>query len=457
MLKKNVFLLAVLWLTACSEGGELRPNIILISIDTLRWDYLASYGYPDADISPAVDWLAENGLVFDQAVASAGTTIPSHGTMLTGLYPRLHGARSNFHALYPQTRTIAQALTESGYQTGVFTGTDFITEVGELNRGFQVDNLPFEDEQRQSWPHSGEKTVRRVAQWLDTLGTGQPIFLFLHLWEPHGPYVMSERAQAKLDDYDGFLKDGVELEHLRNRSDEISTSPEHVAALQAIYSGEVHLADHYLGRFLADWEARGLLDNTVIIFTADHGQSLGERGKLGHGPTHREHVIRVPMIISDFRQGRSRQIQPGRTQTRVGTIDISPTISALADIEETFDWFGQPLLSSESLNPDTPYFVEVALRTSRDKIQLNNSWYDPNALGVWSGDFKLILRQDRYTMFRTWPDNRFPSPVELESEPIISDYLAGLIDSFHEVEIDSASGNLLEDELRELQGLGYTQ
>jgi len=452
-MKKIVILLILSsFLAGCSGEQNQQPNIVLISIDTLRWDYLATYGYAERDISPAVDWLAENGTVFDQAVASAGTTVPSHGTMLTGLYPRMHGARSNFHALYPETATITQALADAGYQTGALVSANILLDIGELNRGFHEDTLPYEGQNGVSWTRSGAKTIGEATKWLETLDSNRPVFLWLHLWEPHAPYNLSERSGRKLDDYDGFLRDGVTIDHLHRRSDEIRNSAESIAALQALYSGEVNLADQYLGQFLEGWKARGLLSNTVFIFTADHGQGLGERKRMGHGPSHHEHVIRVPMIVSDFRSPEHL-----RLQTRVGTIDISPTIAELAGLENKFDWFGTSMLQPESLDPKQPYFVEVALRTSGDANHRTDTWYDPNAVGVWAGNYKLILRKGEYRMFETFSDNRFPRRVSLADEPILSDYMAGLIETFQQTELDIESGTVSDEQLQQLRGLGYVQ
>jgi len=444
-------LLAVL-LGACSGDSGRPPNIVLVSIDTLRWDYLETYGYPEKNVSPTVSWLAENGIVFDQAVVSAGTTVPSHGTMLTGLYPRMHGARSNFHGLYPGTATVTQALAEAGYQTGAFVSVNTLTKVGELGRGFQAQSYPSKDEKKKRQPRSGARTIAEAAKWLDSVDPGKPVFVWLHLWEPHGPYDLTDWGREKMGDYAGMLKDGAKMTHLQKQTSEIVNSKENVAALQALYAGEVNLADRYLGKFLEDWKSRNLLANTVVIFTADHGQGLGERKKMGHGATHAEHVIRVPMIVSDFRSPRHQ-----RVQTRVGAIDISPTIAQLAGLEQSFNWLGSSLLQTESLDPDKPYFAEVELRTQTDEQAVKETFYDPNAVAVWSGDFKLVVRKGKYQMFETSTGNSFPKPLVLTEEPIMFDYLSGLIEAFQKTKLDMTSGEVTEEQLKELQGLGYTQ
>ena len=455
MKRLSLKILLLSLLAACSGEADKRPNVILVTVDTLRWDYLATYGFPEKDVSPAADRLAQNGLVFDQAVSNVGTTIPSHGSMLTGLYARMHGARSNFHGLYPGINTVTEALRDEGYQTGAFISNQFLLKIGGLGLGFEATNTPFKDLKRGARPQSGNKTVTQSAGWLDTLSMEEPVFIWLHLWEPHGPYDLTDRAVARLGDYDGFLKDGVTIKHTRHRVSEIVNSPGNVAALRSIYSGEVNLADQYLGQFLDDLDIRDLLSNSVVIFAADHGQSLGENKRMGHGPTHRETVLRVPLIVADFRSNRT-----GRIKTRVGTIDIAPTIAAAAGLEKTFDYVGRSLLNPEALEEDWPYFAEVAVRRPTDRNwerTRDSTTYDAEALAVYTGPFKLTYRNGHYKLFETGKWLLVARPLNSEHDAIMADYLQGLIESFRETDVDLTAGEVSEEDLKALQGLGYTQ
>jgi arylsulfatase A-like enzyme len=327
-------------LSACTGESESRPNIILVTVDTLRWDYLNSYGFPDAGHSPAVARLASQGVLFENAVTTIGTTIPSHGSMLTGEYARVHGARSNFHHKYPQVPTITTSLAEAGYQTGAYVSNVHMFTVGGLDEGFEATNdQSMNDQPELGNLFTGGNTVRLANRWLESTDADRPFFLWLHLWEPHGPYDVTEWSRSRMADYEGLLRDGMRLEHMQRHKAEVLDSPENTAAMRTLYAGEVHLADRHLGRFLDDLEAKGLLADSVVIFTADHGQSLGEKRKMGHGPVHRETVLRVPLIIADFRNP-----APQRVATRVGTIDIAPTIAELAGLNERFDQSGQSLV-----------------------------------------------------------------------------------------------------------------
>lgn len=447
--------LAAIALAGCTAEPAGRPNIILITVDTLRWDYLNTYGYPEPDTTPTVSFLAENGMVFDSAVSTAGTTIPSHGSMLTGLYARLHGARSNFHAKYEHIPTITEDLLAAGYQTGAFISNQFLFNIGQLGGGFEAHNTPFKDPVREHRPQPGDKTVRQAMEWLAGVDPARPYFMWVHLWEPHGPYDPTDWSRARLGDYDGFLKDGVSIEHTRNRVGDIVNSEANIRVMRTHYAGEVNLADQYLGRLFDDLRGRGLLNDTVVIFTADHGQSLGESKRMGHGPTTRETVIRVPLIIADFRTHRT-----GRIATRVGTIDIAPTIADAARLDRPYDYAGRSLMDPDALRDDWPYFVEVAVRADTD-----NNWertkdsttYDPNRLAVYTGPFKMSYYFGEYTLYRAGGDLRVARRIKQDKEPVMADYLQGLIESFQEVQLDLSKGEVSDEDLRILQGLGYTQ
>lgn len=442
-------------LMGCQQETDKRPNLILITVDTLRWDYLPTYGYQDEAHTPAVNRLAEAGLVFENAVSTSGTTIPSHGSMLTGLYARQHGARSNFHHKYPDVPTITSALRDAGYQTGAFVANLFLFNVGGLAEGFEHTNYPTENLPGVEHPYTGERPVAQAAQWLSTVDDDRPLFMWLHLWEPHGPYDLTAWSDQRLVAYQGMLRDGVTLDHLRHQPGQIMNSAQDLEAMRTLYAGEVWQADQHLADFLQHLETTGQLANSVVLFTADHGQSLGERKRMGHGPVHRETVLRVPMILTDFRAP-----QPQRVETRVGTIDVAPTLASLAGLEAGFDTHGQRLNAPASLDPAWPYFAEVEIRMPSDENwekTANNRFYDANALAVYSDRLKMVYRHQDYRLYRTATQKKVAKPLPEGTEPIMADYLKGLIESFQATPVDLDNDDLSLQELEALQGLGYTQ
>jgi len=430
--------------------AEKVPNIVLITIDTQRWDYISSYGYSDTGLSPVIDDLAARGTRFVQAVSTAGTTIPSHGSMLTGLYPRQHGARSNWHELNPGATSIAEVLGEAGFQTGAFVSFDSMMKVGDLGRGFVTHNTPF-DRPDKKVTQAGSITVEQANQWLRSLHRDQPFHLWLHLFEPHGPYEISDYARQRLQDYDGILKNGAEMEVLLGNKQQILGSEQHLQALQHLYAGEVHRADGLVGDLIDTLASLDVLQNTIVILTSDHGQALGENGTMGHGAILWESVIRVPLIITDFRTPVGNTVQE-----RVGTIDIAATIADFAGIDKAFDQHGQSLRNAASgqLDPDRTYFAEVELRTG---VSAKESWYDPDSLAVYSGNIKQASNRDKLELYETRLVDNHLTPIAPDQISALAEYLAGLNEEFLAAESRFKNARVSEADRDQLQGLGYTQ
>lgn len=264
--------------------------IILISIDTLRADRLPIYGYRHVS-TPAVDALAADGIVFDQAWAHSPQTLPSHASMLTGELPFEHGVRDNMgFALKPDAITLPRLLRDRGFATGGFVSAYVMRTATGLNQGFDTydDQLPpsspevaIGDVQR-----DGARTLDAAERWLDGL-TGSRYFLFLHLYEPHTPYTPPERFRR-------FLP----------------------------YDGEIAYADELVGRLVESLKRRRQYDNALILLLSDHGEGLGDHGEMEHGIFLYSETIRVPFVVK-----LPAQRQKGRrVADPVQHVDLLPTI-----------------------------------------------------------------------------------------------------------------------------------
>ena len=258
-----------------------------------------------------------------------------------------------------------------------------------------------------------------------------------------------------LGDYDGLLKDGVSLSNIRADVSEILNDVDDLEAMRTIYAGEVWLADRYLKKYLDALEQEGVLDNTIVIFTADHGQSLGEGQRMGHGPVHRETMLRVPLSIADFRNPQHSDVN-----TRARTMDIAPTVASFTGLATPPDAAGQSLIDPDGMDPAFPYFAETAVRSTSDtnwQRVKDSQKYDVNALVVYSGDLKMVQKHGQYQLFRTGEELRIAQKVRKKKEPIMADYLQGLLESFQTTAVDQTPNELTESDLEALQGLGYTQ
>jgi arylsulfatase A-like enzyme/Flp pilus assembly protein TadD len=271
------------------------PNLVLITIDTLRADHVGAYGYGRARTS-ALDSLARTGVLFERAYAAAPITLTSHATMLTGRYPPGHGARDNGMAMRP-VPTLATELHAHGFKTGAFVAAFPLDHEFGLNRGFDVygDRLGRDSAGRPANERPAAQVVDEAIAWLHSLTAppappAQPAppapryFLWVHLFEPHAPY-------------------GVDLSR---------------PALER-YDDEIETADRAVGRIV---QALGPRTDTLIVVAGDHGEAFGEHGEYAHSIFVYDTTLRVPLIIAGTGQTRS-------VPDRVTLADLAPTAMRL--------------------------------------------------------------------------------------------------------------------------------
>ncbi len=317
-------------LAACSakdvdpQEGELRPNVILISIDTLRPDHLGCYGY-QPDTSPALDALCEDSVVFEEAIAQAPSTLHSHASMFTSLLPHHHLATwSGKTRLSEEALTVAEVLQEAGYRTAAFAGGGQMDRVFGLDQGFELYNQP-------SSEHFAG-TVSAGLKWLES-GNGRPFFLFLHSYEVHHPYTPRQEYLELFDEgYDGPLPDEISIELLRqiNRGEIEFDAARDLPHILSAYDAEIRSADDGLAILIRYLKDNDLYENTLILFTSDHGEEFGEHGIVGwHSHTLYDELLRVPLVIKlpgSKHAGR-------RVPAQVRGIDIPPTVVSTAGLE----------------------------------------------------------------------------------------------------------------------------
>ena len=334
------------------------PNlVILISIDTLRADHLGCYGY-DRATSPAIDAFAEGATVFTQAVAQAPSTLPSHASMLTSLYPEHHGAfYARRTALAPGVVTLADVLADNGFTTAAFTGGGQLSPEFGLTRGFDLyDAHP-------SGPRF-TNTVNSALQWLDQTAPAKA-FLFLHTYEAHHPYKPStELLNLFSPAYEGDLGDRIStklLDSINRGEREIDAAD--LAHIIAAYDAEILSVDRAFESLQRGLEERGLLENTMLVLTSDHGEEFAEHGAVGwHSHTLFDELLLVPLVIRfPHGWGGGREVP-----YQVRSIDIAPTIlNALGkDVPGSFEGVSLlPLLRGSAQDP------ELAALSQQDRVE----------------------------------------------------------------------------------------
>jgi arylsulfatase A-like enzyme/Tfp pilus assembly protein PilF len=271
-----------------------RPNILIITIDTLRADRLGCYGFTLAR-TPAIDKLAGESVRFTDAISSAPITMPAHSSIFTGLFPPAHGVRDNgAYALGENAVTLAERLRDAGYTTHAFVSALVLNRRYNLNQGFETydDDLWAEDDPKLFMirERQAPKTADRFLQWFgewDRTRT-KPFFTWIHFFDPHQPY---------------------------------RPSPSDAALAISPYDAEIAGVDRQIGRIVETLRAKGLLDNTLLIVTADHGESLGEHGEKTHAIFVYDATVRVPLLIRYH-----PAFAPAVYSAPVRSVDIVPTV-----------------------------------------------------------------------------------------------------------------------------------
>lgn len=361
------------------DSGAGRTDVLLVSIDTLRADHLGCYGAADAK-TPTIDALAARGVLFEQATSQANTTGPSHTTMLTGLYPAEHGALSNGVRLSNRVKTLADALARTHSSAAFVSGFTLADELCGLAPRFD-----WYDDQMAAWPwlprilersqlgralirfargrgvelyradRPAGVTIDSAVEWLRSRGD-EPLFTFVHLYDPHAPYEPPEEfarlhAEPRAGEFDWYELSTAEREALVN-------DPQAVAHMKALYAAEISYADAQLARLIEELKRSGRWERTLVVLTSDHGEGLGSHGYwFDHGTYLYDEELHVPLIVrfpSDAHAGT-------RVKSQVRLLDIAPTVLDFLGARETLSTSGESLVVAASGAPDDAERASYAL------------------------------------------------------------------------------------------------
>lgn len=307
---------------ALSSSPERRFNVILILEDALRADHVSTYGY-GRDTSPAkTAFINDRGVVFLNAHSQATETRPSVPSLMTSLYPTATGVLNFSHMLSERYLTLAEVLRAQGFETASFIQNGNAGPMAGLHQGFDTlvsfDNTAFATENV-----FGE----RVLDWVDAT-EGRNFFLYLHAQDPHGVYDPPSPFDRSFGDDEPRAAEGrAALE--RSYLDPAWLDEPTAEGRKRLYDGEILHNDTVLHAFLDDLDRRGLLENTLLIFTADHGEWLGEEGNWDHHPPGRMPVVHVPLMMAYPDLGGKGK----RIEDSVQLIDVMPTILELAGVD----------------------------------------------------------------------------------------------------------------------------
>jgi choline-sulfatase len=341
-----------------SEAPTHRPNVLIITVDTLRADRLGVYGNTEG-LTPNIDALAKDGVVFEHAASQVPLTYPSHTAIFTGTYPFYNGVRDfTAQPLSNRFRTLAESFKANGYATGAVVSSFVLDRSWGLARGFDNYDDAFSGDQFVSKDlglveRRADASVDHAIQWLGNHAS-QPFFFWLHLYDPHSPYDPPE--------------------------------PFHTKYKNELYNGEVAYTDSQLARLFA-WmkqDPHNIYDDTIIVFLSDHGESLGEHGEKEHGFFVYNSTIHIPLIVKPAKSdapAAEREIRPA-----VESIQVAPTVLELARLHDPIE---------KQFQASTLVPMMTGKNTAPERAAYSESVYPENSFG-WSPLHSLQTEQYQY-------------------------------------------------------------
>lgn len=317
------------------KTSRSSPNIIIIMIDTLRADHLGCFGY-ERNTTPNIDRLASESLNFKRAISASSWTPPSVTSILTGLYPTAHtnqppkrfsSAVQLGNQIPDSVRLLPEMLKVKNYRTAAISSNPWISKEFNFNKGF--------DRFYYAKHIDAEKVVALGKKEVDLFSQDQekPFFLYLHLIDPHEPYLT--HADFK---FNGALGEREYSEEMMNKIN--------------LYDGEIQYTDAQLGVFLNYLKDKKLYENTIIVLVSDHGEAFNEHGSFGHGFNLHIEEVHVPLIIKTLGA-------PGVVEESVSHVDIVPTLLSLVGINLPKYLVGQSLLDAKALATRSGVYSEV--------------------------------------------------------------------------------------------------
>ncbi len=327
-------LILVVISASCGSGSSEPRSVIIISVDTLRADHLGCYGY-ERGTSPAIDALAADGVLFEDASATSPWTLPSHASLLTGLYPSRHGAIAANRSLSDNVAHMASLLAREGFTTAAVVNSIYLTRWG-LDRGF----ADFRYVRESAGDRLPSAVTREAIRWLDGREDGR-FFLFLHYYDVHSDYAsLQDYEKHFVEPYEGPA-DGSTAQMLNHRYGRVRLNKRDIVHLGNLYDAGIRQLDDQLAELFEHLKKSGVLDVATIVLTSDHGEEFLEHGGVLHGLTQHQEVISIPLIV------RGPGIPKGRrVVTPASLVDVMPTALDLLGVDAPNDIDGVSLVRS---------------------------------------------------------------------------------------------------------------
>lgn len=458
-----------------SRAPSTAPNILLVVIDTLRFDHLGAYGYPRAT-SPNLDALARRGVVFENAISQAPWTAASMASLFTSLYPSVHGLNGGVRwgakqgssandlpfatqkTLRPGQLTLAEMLRRNGYHTAGFVSNVYVNSIFGFSQGFESyddDHADYAADVAHAKRRANE-TNRRVFDWIDQGKLEEPFFLLVHYNDCHWPYdPPAPFGQEWVKDYQGDLTPERTTAIVERQGKPVTgLADQDLRYLVGLYDGEIAYVDNAVGDLLKKVRSAGFDRNLLTVVTADHGEEFLDHGSTSHGYTLFDEMVRVPLIFH-----MPDRLEPRHVASQVRSIDVMPSILDLAGVGKRPDSLqGKSLvalLKGQTDRGSRPAYSEATYVGDQKAVRDD-------------GKLKLIYRADDKSirLFDLASDPDEKADVADEEPAVVSslrDQLQGWMRSNEELRKklfhkESEQEIILDDETQKrLRSLGYIQ
>lgn len=364
------------------KSGAAPKNVILILMDTNRADNFKAFNPSSKVKTPSFDAFAAKSLVFENAYNQENWTKPSVATTLSGTYPDTHQTKKDSSALPADVELISERLKKEGFQTAGFVANGYISEKFGFEKGWDT----FKNYIRESKPSQAEHVYGDSLAWLKE-HKDDKYFLYIQTIDPHVPYrdKGATTAQYYAGDYAGALGNSISAEK-QIAAGKSPPSANDLKWLKAMYYGETTHHDIEMGKFLAELEGMGVLNDTMVIVTNDHGEELGEHKKFGHGHSLYEELLRAPMIMHY-----PPLIDAGALRNEVAeNVDIAPTIVDVLGLKPMAKADGLSLLPLMKGEPvQRPFYAMSEFMESRRAIRVG-SWKM-----IWAGSTVNVFHSEK--------------------------------------------------------------
>jgi len=461
-------------LVGCASENSERPNVLLLSLDSVRADRISATGYrpplhPDVLTTPNIDRLAREGVLFENAFSTTSWTLPSHMAMFTGLHDELHGVIDKDRTLDPGIVTLPELLEENGWTTGGFYSGPYLNPIFGFGQGFDhyvncgtvIPPEVFDETELGRWREihqfshetvTSPDLLEEASAWIKSaVKRPEPFFAMVHWWDPHYDYkAPAEYLQMFDTQYTG------EWTGLRNEDVRRMIEQADIDFILSLYDAELRYTDDYIGKLLELLEELGVADETLVIVTSDHGEEFYERSRWGHQRSLFDEVLRVPLVIR----------LPGSVPSGVRASglarlqDIYPTIAELLGLESP------SYLSGESLRP---LWEDADHEGFRQPLHMLVPHRDINISGFRTPSEKVLwdhtAGNGSYWNLERDPEEMRPrlfdaNDLEEGKHPALAelrDYLKTVESSREALPLTGGDGRIELDEgmLRELDATGY--